>query len=458
MPARARSRPTRDGPTVPPDAAEWVLAGRGFYQGRLQPLEVGISSEGWIVAVGRNLRAPRRHDVGDRLILPTATDLHVHFRSPVPTKESIESWGTGTVQAALGGVGLVGEMPNSVPPVTSAEALRERRAAGHGRLAVDMLLYGAVTTRRRVAALGRLCGAFKLYIAPTTGIEPEAEPEPLEGLLEAVAETGLPLTVHAEDPSRFHTPAQLRSTVDWNEARPPEAELEAVRRLLQAAPPNLRLHVAHVTCTAPAELLAARGHSYEATPQHLLLAARSSAGSLFKVNPPLRPEPLREALWTRFAAGGVPILASDHAPHALELKDRPFPLAPSGMPGVATMLPLLLERSRKGSLPLEHVVRAACDRPARWLGQPLGRIAVGHRADLLVVDPKRRRVIRAEQLPAPCGWSAFEGWEALFPQEHYRLGELLVEDGEYVGRPHGQFVRPEYARTGGSAPAPSTPE
>jgi dihydroorotase len=429
---------------------ELVLAGRAFYRGKIQPLEIGIDAEGTISHLGRSLRGARRHDVGDRLILPAATDVHVHFRFPdVP--RGVESWGTGTIQAALGGVGLAGEMPNSEPPVTTSERLIERRERGRGRLAIDLLLYAAASEPRAIRDVARECGAFKLYMSPTSGIEQPILPAELANTLRAVSATGLPLAVHAEDTSKFVDDPLPASPADWNVARPPEAERAAVERLVRDAPPALRLHVAHVTTVEVATLLRERGHSFEATPHHLLLADRADLGTRGKVNPPLRTERTRRALFRAFADGNVPVLASDHAPHPLDLKARPFHLAPSGMPGVATMLPLLLAQVRDGELPLPTLIAAACDRPARWFGARMGRIALGHKARLLVVDPRQRRTVHAERLPIPCGWTAFEGWEAVFPQEHYRDGERIVEGSEYVGRPIGTFVRPEFA------PAPPAP-
>jgi dihydroorotase len=422
-----------------------VLAGRAFYGGRIQPLELAIDPEGFIVRVGRDLHGPRRHDVGDRLILPAATDLHVHFRDPTDVALG-ESWGTGTVQAALGGVGLVGEMPNASPPVDRLERLLERRDAGRGRLAVDMLLYAQLTSPRRVAALSEECGGFKLYLAPTTGIDPSDEAEePLGPRLDAVAASGLPLSVHAEDPRAFREGAPPSNSADWSNRRPEDAERAAVESVRAAAPPGLRLNFAHVTVPDVADLLRVERLAFEVTPHHLLLAARSDDDSGRKVNPPLRPEPVRRALFERFARGEVPFLASDHAPHPLEAKQRPFALAPSGMPGVATLLPLLLAQVRSGTVPLPVLVAAACDRPARWLGVPMGRLAPGHRAHLIVVDPRVRTVVDVARLGTRCGWSAFAGQEAVFPLEHFRDGELIVQAGEYVGRPTGRFVRPEYA-------------
>ncbi|EQD42383.1 phenylhydantoinase, partial [mine drainage metagenome] len=126
--------------------------------------------------------------------------------------------------------------------------------------------------------------------------------------------------------------------------------------------------------------------------------------------------------------------------------------APSGIPGTETMLPLLLAQVRDGAVSLATLLAAACDRPARWLGRPHGRLAPGHRAHLLVVDFTRRVPIAAERLHAPAGWSAFEGHPAIFPREVYFDGVRVVQDGEYVGRPTGRVVRPDFARGGTPAP------
>ncbi len=423
--------------------AERVLAGRAWVGGRLQPVEVGIDAEGRISAVRRSVSGGRRHDVGDRVLLPAATDPHVHFREPGPDGSG-ESIATGTVGAALGGVGLVGEMPNTEPPTTTVERIEEKEDRLRGRAAVDLLLYAMPLDPRQVPGLARRAGGFKLYLSPTTGVDTPPSVAALGPMLEALARTDLVVAAHAEDPARFHDLEAPDSPLSWNLARPPEAEAGAVERLL-LGPDRLRLHVAHVTTAGIARSVRRRGASFEATAHHLLLSTASGRDGRWKVNPPLRPEPERALLWREFRDGRVPILASDHAPHPRERKALPFPLAPSGVPGVETTLPLLLARVASAELGLDVLLRAACDRPARLLGQPMGRLSVGHRAHLLVVDFRRRTPIRADRLRSPCGWSPFEGAEAVFPVEHWRDGEPIVEDGEYVGRPSGRTVRPEYA-------------
>jgi len=441
MVSPTRRRPDEERRRREPPAL--ILAGRAFVLGKLQPVEIAISEDGWIQSVGKVVKGPRRHDVGDAVILPAATDLHVHFRDPGGDSR-VENFTTGTIQAALGGVALVGEIPNTTPPVTNLESLQDKEARVRRHAAVDVLLYATPSDPRALSALATHAGAFKVYLSPTTGVPDPPETRALPDLLARLARLGLPVSFHAEDAPHFSGTSPPTDPASWNAHRPPASERAALDHILPG-PTSLQLHVAHVTTPEAAERLRIAGVSFEVTPQHLLLNDRTSRDALTKVNPPLRSESDRRDLWVAFTRGEVPILASDHAPHSLEEKERPFPLAPSGMPGVETMLPLLLAKVRATEVPLPVLVGAACDRPARLLGQPHGRIAPGHRAHLMVVDFTKRTRVRATHLHAPCGWTAFEGWEAIFPREVYVRGQRVVHGGEYEGKPTGQVVRPEFA-------------
>jgi dihydroorotase len=446
---RARSESETDGSV----SVDWILAGRAWVRGRLQPVDIGVGADGRIASIGRVRSGAPRHDVGDGVILPAATDLHVHLRDPGGSPD-VETIATGTVAAAVGGVGLVGEMPNTTPPVTDVDRLADKVARVRGRAAVDVLLFAAASDPRHFASLARVAGGFKLYLSPTTGIDDPPALTAVPELLNRLAPLGAPVAVHAEDPRRFDGPGAPATPVDWDSHRPSAAEESAVAHLLPP-PPQLRLHVAHVTTNAVAQRLRSTSVSFEATPHHLLLSDRSGRDARFKVNPPLRTEAERAALWSAFQRGEIPCVASDHAPHALAEKSLPFDRAPSGVPGVETMLPLLLARVRANDLSLATVLAAACDRPARWFGQPHGRLAVGDRANLIVVDFRARAPILGRRLHSPCAWTPFEGVDAIFPREHYRDGVRIVEDGEYMGDPVGRVVRPDYlaAPTLSSAPA-----
>jgi dihydroorotase len=420
-----------------------VLAGRAFVRGRLQTVEIAIDDTGRIQSIGKVRGGAPRHDVGDAVILPAAIDMHVHFREPGGPADA-ETIPTGTVGAALGGVSLVGDMPNTRPPITDVESWQDKARLVEGRAAVDILLFAAPTAPRALPSLSRHAGGFKVYLAPTTGIEESPALNELPALWGRLAELQLPVSVHAEDPTRFVANLRPTSPAEWNGHRPVAAEQAALEALTRA-PRLVRLHAAHVTTAAGVRGLNAAGLSFEATVHHLLLSDRSGSDAHFKVNPPLRTERERAELWEAFRRGKVPIVASDHAPHPRDAKELPFDRAPSGVPGVETWLPLLLAEVRTGELDLKVLLSAACDRPARWLGQPLGRISPGHRANLLVVDFTKRSKVAGRALRSPCGWTPFEGWEAIRPQEHYRDGERIVEAGEYVGAPVGRVVRPEYA-------------
>ncbi len=442
MPGHARRRKAEAASRSSASTA-LVLAGRALVRGRLQPVEIAIDDAGRIQSVGKVRGGAPRRDVGDAVILPAAIDMHVHLREPGGPAEA-ETIPTGTVGAALGGVTLVGDMPNTRPPLTDVESWQDKARLVEGRAAVDVLLFAAPTTPRALTSLSRRAGGFKVYLAPTTGIEDSPTFTELPALWDRLAELRLPVSVHAEDPSRFVPNLRPSSPARWNGHRPVIAELAALDALTRA-PKLLRLHAAHVTTAASVRALNAAGLSFEATAHHLLLSDRSGTDARFKVNPPLRAEVERMQLWEAFRRGEVPIFASDHAPHPRDAKELPFDRAPSGVPGVETGLPLLLAKVRAGELDLGILMAAACDRPARWLGQPLGRLAPGHRANLLVVDFTKRSQVEGRGLRSPCGWSPFEGWEVVRPLEHYRDGERIVEAGEYVGRPVGQVVRPEYA-------------
>lgn len=437
-----RGRSARPG-ARPPAVVDRVLCGRAFLRGRLQPVEIGIDETGTIVQVARSVRGRDRTDYGESVLVPSGVDLHVHLREP-GGPEPADSLASGTLQAAHGGVGLVGDMPNNVPPTNSVERLGEKEERARGRIAVDLLLFAAASPGLPIARLASRAGAFKLYLSPTTGIDQTPEEAAIPPLLEEVAATGLPLSVHAEDVHRFTDTARPRTLEEWNLHRPVAAELSAIRRVLRG-PPALRLHVAHVTSPEAARVVREAGHSFEVTPHHLLLSAGSSDDAQRKVNPPLRRDVDRRGLLEEFEAGRVPILASDHAPHWGAAKEVPFDGAPSGMPGLETMLPLLLERVRAGDLPLPVLQAATSDRPSRWVGVPGGRISVGEPAHLLVIDFRARTTLRASRLHAPCGWTAFEGWPAVVPTDHLRSGVPIVENGEFVGSPTGRVIRPEFA-------------
>ncbi len=412
-----------------------ILRGRVFYRDRIEPLDVGVGEDGRIAAIRRVLEMDEVEDHGDRLILPAGVDLHVHFRDPGLTEK--EDFASGTRSAAIGGITTVVDMPNTNPPVTTADALASKAAHVRGHAAVDYGLYAAPRSAESVAGLAQAT-AFKVYMAESTG-GLQVDEETLGGVLSEAASLPKLVVAHAED-ARLFKKGEAATLAGHHRARPKESEVAAIRTLAQHRNGG-PVHVAHVTCVEALDALPS-GVTAEATPHHLFLDYARPLKAFGKVNPPLRSPEDREALWRAFVDGRIDVVATDHAPHTREEKEEPFEEAPSGLPGVATSLPLLLRQVRAENLTLERLVHATASRPAEILGVRKGRIEVGYDADLIVVDARTVAKITPRRVRYKCGWTPFEAMEGIFPQTVYLRGERIVEDGEPIAEGLGRPLPP----------------
>jgi dihydroorotase len=415
-----------------------VLEGRVFYRGGLEPLAVGIA-DGRIVKIAKVLQGDERRDYGERLILPGGVDLHVHFREPGMT--DAEDFFTGTMAAAIGGVTAVFDMPNTEPPVTSRSAYEDKLRAVRRKANVDFGLYGALRSPTDARILASLGAPGKMYMAHSAGTLEVTDGEEQRRILAAVAESRILAVVHAEDAARIAA-KPATSLRKYDEARPSEGEASAIRQVHDAAKslsPPARIHVAHVSSRDALDACASTGFTTEATPHHLFLDATSPLKAFGKVNPPLRHPEDREALWRAVVDGRVDVVASDHAPRTLDEKEGAFEEALPGVPGVETMLPLLMRRVKAGDLSLDRFVNLTAKRPAEISRLDLGILDVGRPASLFVVDPRDVSPIRAKDLHSKCGWTPFEGFEGAFPHAVYVRGELVAEGRslmeERAGRP-----------------------
>lgn len=403
-----------------------VVEGKAFFQGKLQKACIGIE-EGRIVAVKKVLEGEEYHDFGDRLILPGAVDPHVHFRDPGMTHK--EDFSSGSLSALFGGVTCVLDMPNTVPPVTDADALREKRERIAGRSWVDYGLFAGIAPGTKVDSMSA-CHAYKIFLGSSTQSVLIKEDRDLSKALKAVAGTGKVISVHAEEDGMLKRMDE-RSLRDHEECRPRQAELRAIERLLPHQD-LVHLNVCHVSCPESLALLKGSKMTFETTPHHMLLDSSMELGAWGKVNPPLRRRADREALFAAFCRGEVPMLATDHAPHATDEKEKGFGEAPSGLPGVETGYSMMLALVKKGFLSLETLIKAAAYTPAQTFGLNKGEIAQGRDADLVVIDPRELRVIRGKDMHGKCGWTPFEGKEALFPQAVFVRGKLVMNEGSIV--------------------------
>jgi len=383
-------------------------------------------------------------------ILPGVIDTQVHFREPgMEHKEDLE---TGSRAAVLGGVTAVFEMPNTKPPTTSREALANKVAAATGRMHCDFAFFVGATHDNvdELDELELLPGAagVKVFAGSSTGNLLVDDEETLARVLANIRRRA---SFHSEDEARLNDRMSLQREGDpssHTEWRDPIAALASTERLLRlATEAGKRIHILHVSTAAEMGLLALHKDvaSVEVTPQHLTLAtpdAYDRLGTRAQMNPPLRDRAHQEQLWWGLSQGVVDVLGSDHAPHTFDEKSGRYPATPSGMPGVQTLVPVMLDHVNAGRLSLARFVDLTSAGPQRLFGiAGKGRIAVGYDADLTIVDLKAERVVEDAWLGSKCGWSpftgqTFKGW----PIGTVVRGRLAMWDGE-LGTADGAPVR-----------------
>ncbi|MDH7509335.1 MAG: dihydroorotase [Methanomassiliicoccales archaeon] len=414
---------------------EIVVEGRAFYQGTLVDCCIGIEG-GKIVSIKKILKGEKHYNYSNKLILPAAIDAHVHFRDPGLTHK--EDFQTGTIAAAFGGVSCIFDMPNTLPPAISVEAIREKTQLVAKKAWVDFGLFGGCAPSFKPESIADMVIGYKLFMSSTTGMLLVPDDQSLTKILASVSKTGKVISVHAED-EKMILKLPEKNLFDHDRNRPIEAEINAIRKLVWNFS-GRRIHICHISAAASLNSIENSKFTTEVTPHHLLLDNSFELGAFGKVNPPLRNRNERELLFEAFANGKIDIIASDHAPHTIEEKEDDFDIAPCGMPGVETTVPLMLNLVRRGLIDLKTLIMCACEKPAQIFGLPKGRIEVGFDGDLVVVDLKKIEKIRAENLHSKCGWTAFENYEAIFPHSLFLRGMLVVEDRSIVGERVGRNV------------------
>ena len=413
-----------------------VIEGRAYYQGKLQRCSIGIEN-GRISKVRKVLKGESHLDYSERIILPAAIDIHTHMREPGMTEK--EDFATGTTAAAFGGVTCVFDMPNTIPPTIMREDMKDKKAIISKKAWVDYGLFGGVSDSSIPLRIAKEVVGFKIFMSSTTGSVLLSEDRDIKRALVAIKSLGKVVSVHAED-NHLIAKQEVEDIKGHERNRPISAEVSAIQRL-GALDPSAKINVCHVTSKSGADALQ-KGFTSEATPHHLLLDIESMAKkrAYAKVNPPLRRRVEREALFKAFVTGQISMLVSDHAPHTIEDKEQELFAAPSGCPGVETSFPLMLALTKHEMLPLGRLVEAACELPARTFGLNKGAIEVGKDADLMVIDPRNIAPVQSKKLHSKCGWSLFDGYDAIFPQAVFLRGKMLVDDGELVGERRGRDV------------------
>jgi len=415
-----------------------------------QPADIGIRG-GRIAALG-SLSADSADNVTDCTglhILPGVIDTQVHFREP--GLEHKEDLATGSLSAVMGGVTGVFEMPNTNPLTTTRETFADkiRRATGRMHCNFAFFIGGTHENVAELPVLERLpgCAGVKVFMGSSTGSLLVPDDEGVGAILRVISRRA---SFHSEDEYRLEERKPLRVPGDptshpvWRDV---EAAMRSTRRLVELARKyGKRIHVLHISTADEMAFLADHKDvaTVEATPHHLTLdeTAYVRLGNLAQMNPPVRDKAHRAAIWGGISNGVVDVLGSDHAPHTLEEKRKEYPASPSGMTGVQTLVPIMLDHVNAGRLSLERFVDLTSHGPARIFNiSRKGRIAAGYDADLTIVDLKRRETITNEWVASKAGWTPYDGVEvAGWPVGTIVNGRTVMWQGELASPASGRPI------------------
>lgn len=385
-----------------------------------------------IAAVGEALEGEPVIDADGLVVLPGVIDPHVHFREPGDPHK--ETWMTGTKAAAAGGVTTVVDMPNTDPPTTNRDRFRQKATIAASGAHIDFGINGGVTASWQPDGLFAepMTALGEVFMADSTG-ELGIDEDLFRQALTLAADRDVVVTVHAEDATRFDKTVRDRDDAGvWSAYRPAEAEIAATERAIEIADAvGAEIHIAHASTPEAIDLAVEAGMTCEVAPHHMFLSQQDldELGTYGRMNPPLRSETRRQGVFKRVIDGRVTMIATDHAPHTVAEKETDIWSAPSGVPGVETSLPLLLAASERGDLDLEELTALTASQPADRFGfDRKGRIESGRDADLVFVDMDRIQTIDAETLVTACGWTPFDGFEAIFPVMTMLRGGIAYHD------------------------------
>jgi dihydroorotase len=373
-------------------------------------------------------------DAAGKIILPGLIDIHVHLREPGFTqKEDIAS---GTGAAAAGGVTTVFDMPNTKPATVNVKLLQEKKELFRQKAIVNYGIYMGATA----ANIGELMKArnipgVKLYMGSTTGEMAVTD----DAAVEKILRSGRKIVVHAEDETLMK-----KNEEKYKKENAPEIHARirsnevAAAATMKALTIGGNIHITHASTHEEMKMIKAKNVTCDVTPHHLFLThdELKKQGNFAKMNPPLRSRADADALWQGIANGTVSCIATDHAPHTIEEKEADYRNAPAGVPGLETMLPLLLDAVNKKRLTLQRVAELTSINPARIFSvKNKGKIAVGYDADIVVVDMNKEKTVKNEELFTKCGWSPFNGWKLKgWPDATIVNGKIVYNENEITER------------------------
>ena len=428
-----------------------IKNGTCYIDGKLVNTDITVSG-GKIKSIGKaDLNNHKVYDAENKIVLPGIIDTQVHFREPGSTDaEDLES---GSRAAVLGGVTSLFEMPNTNPPTANLVEFEKKLKAAKNRMHSNYAFYFGATPSNtdQLAQLKNVegCCGVKLFAGSSTGnllVDKEADIE------KVISSSDRVVSIHSEDEDiiklrkKFIRKGDVHSHHEWRNV---ECAMSSTRRVVKIAERyNKKIHVLHVTTKDEVDFLAMhkKNVTFETTPQHLTLYAPDcydKLGTYAQMNPPLRGKEHYDRLWTAIKNNIVDVLGSDHAPHLKANKDKEYPYSPSGMPGVQTIFPVMIDHVNNGKLTLNQLINLMCENPCRIFGiKNKGFIKEGFDADLTIVDMKKEVTIKDEMIASKCGWTPFNNYKVKgFPVGTIVNGILVMSDGKILVESKGKPLR-----------------
>ena len=424
-----------------------IKNGSCYINSKLVQTDIGLSGNK-IKKIGKiELNSSRVFDATDKVVLPGIIDTQTHFREPGST--DVEDLESGSRGAVLGGVTSLFEMPNTNPPTSNLEEFNKKLKLAKNRMHSNYAFYFGATPEN-IDQLSKLkdlegCCGVKLFAGSSTGkllVDKEADIE------KVISSSDRIVSIHSEDEEilklrkKFIKKGDVHSHPEW---RNTECAISSTRRVVKIAERyNKKIHVLHVTTKEEVDFLAMhkKNITFETTPQHLTLYAPDcydKLGTYAQMNPPLRTKEHYDRLWVAIKNNIVDVLGSDHAPHSKENKDKEYPNTPSGMPGVQTIFPVMLNHVNNGKLTLEQLIKLMCENPCRIFGiKNKGYIKEGYDADLTIADMNKEVVIKNEMIASKCGWTPFNNYKVKgFPVGTIVNGDLVMSNGKLIQKSKG---------------------
>ncbi len=428
-----------------------IKNGSTFIDNDLNIQDIGIK-DGKIVELGKIVKeAKHTFDAKGLVVLPGCIDTQVHFREPGST--DVEDLESGSKAAVLGGITSVFEMPNTNPPTSNKTEFKKKLDLAKNRMFCNYAFYFGATPQnmedlKKVDTLEGCCGV-KLFAGSSTGNLLVKDEKDIE---KVISNSSKIVAIHSEDEDilnirkKFIKKGDVSTHPVW---RNEECAMSSTRRVVKIAERyKKKIHVLHITTKEEVEFLSRyKGNvTFEITPQHLTISAPdcyNKLGSLSQMNPPIRDQKHQVILWKAVKDGIVDTIGSDHAPHSIDNKKKEYPQSPSGMPGVQTLIPIMLNHINNNKLSLAQFVKLVCDNPCRIFGiKNKGKIKEGFDADLTVIDMNMKKVIKNDWIASKCGWTPFDGFEVKgFPLGTIVNGKAIVWDGKIIEKANGKPLK-----------------